>query len=126
MLFRSCRRPVSVEPWTPLVRRPFQFLAEPACRGAGPEESLTQARFGVLSLRRSAGAVKKAENTTRRQGANGAGTRLRVMAAELALTLFLWWLGPVLVLGLLFVWSRRATRERRRQDRDRHDRTRYP
>jgi hypothetical protein len=48
------------------------------------------------------------------------------MAAELALTLLLWWLGPVLVLGLLFVWGRRATRERRREDRDRYDRTRYP
>jgi hypothetical protein len=48
------------------------------------------------------------------------------MVAELALTLFLWWLGPLLVLGLLFLWSRRAESERRRQDRDRYDRTRYP
>jgi hypothetical protein len=48
------------------------------------------------------------------------------MVAELALTLLLWWLGPALVLALLFVWSRRAERERRRQDRERYDRTRYP
>ena len=47
------------------------------------------------------------------------------MLAQIVLTLFVWWLGPILVLALLYIWGR-AGRQRRRRDEERYDRTRYP